>query len=72
MKLYASELALLAISLVLIVPPGAARAETQTFVSTDVPKAIPDNTTVTSIIDVSGLDVSATHVTVILEEIVHG
>ncbi|MHC4499840.1 MAG: proprotein convertase P-domain-containing protein, partial [Planctomycetota bacterium] len=72
MKLYALELALLAISLVLIVPASAARAETQTFASTDVPKVIPDDTTVTSTISVSGLRVSTTHVTVILEDIVHG
>jgi subtilisin-like proprotein convertase family protein len=46
-------------------------ADTQTFVSTNVPKNITDHTTVTSTITVSGLPAYVTGVTVTLTEIIH-
>lgn len=48
-----------------------AQAGTQTFVSTDVPMAIDDNTTVTSVITVSGFSTYTTNVTVTIQNVTH-
>ena len=50
---------------------SALRAETQTFPSSDVPKVINDNTTVTSTTTVSGISPYITNVAVTLDELTH-